>query len=51
MEWNGMYLSKGKEWKRMEWNEIRLHLEGGNGMERNKNNNFRIFFPSLVWEF
>ena len=20
MEWNGMYLSKGKEWKRMEWN-------------------------------
>ena len=22
-----------------------------NGMERNKKNNFRIFFPSLVWEF
>ena len=23
MEMNGMYLSKGKEWKRMEWNEIK----------------------------
>ena len=22
-----------------------------NGMERNEKNNFRIFFPSLVWEF
>ena len=24
MEWNGMYLSKGKEWKRKEWNEMEL---------------------------
>ena len=23
IEWNGMYLSKGKEWKRMEWNGIK----------------------------
>ena len=23
MEWNGMDLSKGKEWKRMEWNGIK----------------------------
>ena len=23
IEWNGMYLSKGKEWKIMEWNEIK----------------------------
>ena len=23
MEWNGMYLSKGKEWNGMEWNEIK----------------------------
>ena len=22
-EMNGMYLNKGKEWKRMEWNEIK----------------------------
>ena len=22
-EWNGMYLNKGKEWKRMEWNGIK----------------------------
>ena len=22
-EWNGMYLSKGKEWKRMNWNGIK----------------------------
>ena len=22
-EWNEMYLSKGKEWKRMEWNGIK----------------------------
>ena len=21
------------------------------GMERNKKNNFKLFFPSLVWEF
>ena len=25
MEWNGMYLSKGKEWKRMEWNGMELN--------------------------
>ena len=25
-------------------------LEGGNGMEMNEKNNFRIFFHSLVWE-
>ena len=24
MEKNGMYLSKGNEWKRMEWNEMEL---------------------------
>ena len=24
MEWNGVYLSKGKEWKKMEWNGIEL---------------------------
>ena len=23
IEWNEMYLSKGKEWKIMEWNEIK----------------------------
>ena len=23
MEWNGMYLSKGNEWKRMKQNEIK----------------------------
>ena len=22
-KWNGMYFSKGKEWKRMEWNGIK----------------------------
>ena len=25
MERNRMYLSKGKEWKRMEWNGIKLN--------------------------
>ena len=24
MKYNGMYLSKGKEWKKMEWNEMKL---------------------------
>ena len=24
MEWNEMYLSKGNEWKRMKWNEMKL---------------------------
>ena len=23
MEWNGMYLTKGKEWNGMEWNGIK----------------------------
>ena len=23
MKWNGMYLSKGKKWKIMEWNRIK----------------------------
>jgi len=30
---------------------LRPRLRGGNGMEINEKNNFRIFFPSLVWEF
>ena len=24
---------------------------GENGMEKNEKNHFRIFFPSLIWEF
>ena len=36
------YIPLGLVWeKEMEWN----------GMEKNKKNNFRIFFTSLVWEF
>ena len=31
--------------------EFRSCLGEGNGMEMNEKNNFRIFFPSLVWEF
>ena len=32
MEWNGMYISKGKEWKKkkggIEWNRIKITLIG-----------------------
>ena len=30
MEWNGMYLSKGKEWEKkgIEWNGIKITLIG-----------------------
>ena len=30
---------------------IALGLVWEEGVERNEKNNFRIFFPSLVWEF
>ena len=30
---------------------LRPCLEGGNGMKMNEKNNFKIFFPSVVWEF
>ena len=30
---------------------FRPHLRGGNGMEMNEKNNFRIFSPSLIQEF
>ena len=37
-----IYFNLALVWEEgMEWN----------GMERNEENNFRIFFPSLVWEF
>ena len=36
-EWNVMYLSK-----------VSFGRREKNGIERNENNNFRIFFPSLI---
>ena len=37
--------------KNAQCGRVRPRLRGWNEMERNEKNNFRVFFPFLVWEF